>query len=83
MPLSLPCKLAVFAILCLLSVLAFFAVDRYHEVGEQLLHNNDFSAGLEGWQAQAPEEGRVAVQQGVVKIGNWGTDHGFMDFFLR
>jgi hypothetical protein len=47
MKLSLPGKITVFSLLCLLTLLAHFTVERYCEVGEQLLQNNDFAAGLE------------------------------------
>ena len=39
MKLSLPLKFAFFSCLCLLSIAAHLSIDRYHEVGEQLLRN--------------------------------------------
>jgi hypothetical protein len=43
--------------------IARFTVERYREVAEQLLQNNDFAAGLESWEINLAEVEMVSVDQ--------------------
>ncbi len=61
-------KLTVFLILSLLTILAYCTVDRHREVGEQLLANNYFVDGLQGWQVSGAKSAIVEVISGLVKI---------------
>jgi hypothetical protein len=52
-------KIINFFMLSLVTVLAYGGIDRYIEVGDQLLHNHDFAHGLQGWQASGPATATV------------------------
>lgn len=61
-------KFAAFAVLCVLSVAAHFAIDKYHEVGEQIILNDDFSSTDFGWQVRSSGEGMAGIDQGVARL---------------
>lgn len=65
---SLPTKIAIFSLLSLLTLTAHLTVQRYHEVGDQLLQNNIFTEGLSSWDLKASETGIVDVDKGQVHL---------------
>jgi hypothetical protein len=44
-------RTSIFLLLCVGTLAAYCLVDVYQETGEQLLVKNDFSDGIQGWQA--------------------------------
>lgn len=58
----------IFLILCFGTIQAYCLVDRYHEIGGQLLANNDFSDGLQGWLVSGSTTAEVVAGAGLVRM---------------
>lgn len=61
-------KISIFTLLGLVTIALYFAVDRYHATGEQLLQNNDFSQGLQDWAQSKSATPRSGVNEGVLEL---------------
>jgi hypothetical protein len=61
-------KIINFFMLSLVTVLAYGGIDRYIEVGDQLLPNHDFAHGLQGWQASGPATATVLANAGLARL---------------
>jgi hypothetical protein len=61
-------KVLVFLILCLCTLLASGGVEKHIETGGQLLVNQGFANGLEGWQVSGAKSATVEVDSAAVQI---------------
>lgn len=61
-------KHILFISLCLGTLCGYYLVDRYNEVGGQLLVNNYFSEGLEGWLVSGSTTAEVVAETGLLRI---------------
>ena len=61
-------KIFLFAVLCILTACSIFLIDRYQDVGEQLLLNPDFADGLQGWHVRQTLSAEVSVKNNVLQV---------------
>lgn len=58
----------LFVLLCILTACSIFLIDRYGDVGEQLLLSPDFADGLQGWQVKQTPLAEVIINGNVLQI---------------
>ncbi len=66
-------KIFLFVLLCILTACSIFLIDRYQDVGEQLLLNPDFAGNLHSWQVkQKTPFTEVRVSDNVLQLSSDG-----------
>lgn len=60
-------KLSTFILLCLITLCIHSTIERFDDIGSQLLINPDFVVGLQGWQASKPKA-TAAINSGGVSL---------------
>ncbi|MCF6186976.1 MAG: VanZ family protein [Desulfobulbaceae bacterium] len=61
-------KIFLFVVLCVLTACSIVLIDRYEDVGDQLLLNPDFTDGLQSWQVKQRSFSEVIVKGNTVRI---------------